>query len=86
MDLKNFREKIDKIDSEIIELFAKRFEIVKQVWECKKQNGIKNPLDEKRWQEVLEKVWKKAEQNWISKDFIKIIWEEIHKEALRLEK
>ena len=37
-NLKNLREKIDKIDIELIKLFAERFEVVKKVGEWKKQN------------------------------------------------
>ncbi len=85
-NLKNLREKIDKIDIELIKLFAERFEVVKKVGEWKKQNWVTNPVDEKRWQEILERNSKKAEELWISKDFIEKIWEEIQKEALKLEK
>lgn len=86
MELAQLRENIDKIDFELIKLFWERFENVKKVWEWKKKNGIKNPLDRKRWEEVLNKnidLWKKF---WVSEGFIKKIWEEIHKEALDLEK
>ena len=85
-NLKNLREKIDKIDIELLRLFAERFEVVKKVGEWKKQNWVTNPLDPKRWKEVLERNAKKAEELWISKDFVEKIWEEIHKEALKLEK
>jgi chorismate mutase type II len=37
-NLKNLREKIDKIDIELLKLFAERFEVVKKVGEWKKQN------------------------------------------------
>lgn len=86
MNLENLREKIDKIDFEIIKLFSERFEIVKQVWDWKKQNWITNPLDSKRWEKVLEKNLENAKKFWVSEDFVKNIWEEIHKEALKIEK
>ena len=86
MELNQLRQKIDKIDIELIKLFAERFEVVKKVGEWKKQNWVENPFDEKRWKEVLERNAKKAEELWISKDFIEKIWEEIHKESLKIEK
>jgi chorismate mutase type II len=38
MELNQLRQQIDKIDIELLKLFAKRFEIVKRVGEWKKQN------------------------------------------------
>ena len=86
MELNQLRQQIDKIDIELLRLFAERFEVVKKVGEWKKQNWVTNPLDPKRWKEVLERNAKKAEEIWISKDFVEKIWEEIHKESLKIEK
>jgi chorismate mutase len=68
-----------------LKLFAKRFEVVAQIWSIKKELWLK-PLDKDRWQEVLEKAileWKKL---WLDKDFTIDIWERIHKESLKIEK
>ena len=86
MELNQLRQQIDKIDIELLKLFAKRFEIVKRVGEWKKQNWVKNPLDPKRWKELLQKNVSEAEELWLSVDFVENVWEEIHKEALKIEK
>ena len=85
-NLKNLREKIDKIDIELLKLFAERFEVVKKVGEWKKQNWVTNLLDPKRWKELLEKNILEAEKLWLSSNFVENVWEEIHKEALKIEK
>lgn len=86
MELNQLRQQIDKIDIELLKLFAKRFEIVKRVWEWKKQNWVKNPLDPKRWKELLQKNVSEAEELWLSSNFVENVWEEIHKESLKIEK
>lgn len=82
--LQKYREEIDKIDSELIKLFASRFEVVKQIWEYKKLNNIQ-PLDESRWQQVLESKKKLAKEFWLDEEFIVDIWNRIHTEALKIE-
>ena len=39
-ELEKMRLEIDKIDSEIVQLFAKRFEVVKQIGALKRKNGV----------------------------------------------
>lgn len=83
--LEEYRKQIDEIDKNIVELFAKRFEIVKQIGKCKKENNIL-VVDNNRFQKVLEKVENMAMKQGISKDFIDEIYYTIHKYACELEK
>ena len=83
-DLEKMRLEIDKIDSEIVQLFAKRFAVVKQIGEFKKQNSIA-VVDKNRWEKVLKKVENLAEKNGISTKFIHEIYEKIHDYACELE-
>ena len=83
--LENYRDQIDTLDKELLYLFHRRFEIVKQIWNIKKENGIAS-LQNGRWKQLLEdniEVW---EDLWLKKDFIVDIWERIHEESLKLEK
>lgn len=52
--LEESRLKIDQIDSEIISLFIKRMEVVKEVTAYKKENNLP-VLDSSREQAMLEK-------------------------------
>ena len=76
--LEQLRNQIDEVDQQIIDLLALRFELVKKVWERKKQNNIA-PLQPKRW----EKAW--AKQKGVNPNLVEKIWNLIHKEALNLE-
>ena len=82
--LENLRKQIDIIDTKIVELFSKRFELVKQIGKIKQKNKIP-VVDGNRFQQVLEKVKKIAEKQGISKDFIEEIYNIIHKYACELE-
>ena len=84
-ELEKMRLEIDKIDSEIVQLFAKRFEIVRKIGTLKKANGVEI-VDKNRWKKVLEKVENLAEKNGISTEFIHEIYEKIHDYACELEK
>jgi chorismate mutase-like protein len=82
--LTNFRNHIDQIDDQLIELLAKRFEIVKQVGAYKKECDLA-PLQPGRWQEVLAKRLQKAEEFGLDSEFVVDVWNRIHEYALRLE-
>jgi chorismate mutase len=73
--LDDFRKQIDEIDEQIVNLLAKRMQVVEKVGKYKKENNLP-PLDKKRWQEVIK----------TKKGFVKKIWEIIHEEALKIEK
>jgi len=81
----NYRDQIDTIDHEMIYLLSRRFELVRQIWNIKKELW-ENPLQPKRWQEVLDKLFLEADDRWIDRDFIEKIWNTIHEEALKIEK
>ena len=52
-DLKFYRDKIDEIDSQLVDLFEERMEIVLTIADYKKENNI--PIfNESREQEVIE--------------------------------
>jgi chorismate mutase len=83
--LKNYREQINTLDKELLYLFHRRFEIVKQIWILKKENSIET-LQPDRWKKLLTEnilVW---EELWLNKEFVEDIWLRIHKESLDIEK
>lgn len=82
--LQNYREKIDEIDAQIIDLLSQRFEVVKKVWEYKKLHNLP-PLQPERWEQVLSSKKQLAKQYGINPDLVENIWNEIHAEALKIE-
>lgn len=80
-----FRNQIDTIDEEIIYLLSRRFELVKQIWLIKKQEGI-SILQEERWEELLSNLLLEANDKWVNQNVVKDIWNRIHQESLEIEK
>lgn len=62
MRLDDYREEIDRIDEQIIELFGRRMEVARRIGEYKKENGL-NILDSAREEEKLKKVSQLAEED-----------------------
>ena len=53
-DLKKYRDEIDKIDKEIVTLFEKRMDVIKDITSFKKENGL--PIEDKdRENKMIEK-------------------------------
>ena len=40
MDLKDYRQQIDKIDDELVKLFCARMDVAAQIADYKKENGL----------------------------------------------
>ena len=55
MNLEEIREQIDEIDAQILELFCRRMDLVKQVAEYKIENGLP-VLHPGREQKILDRV------------------------------
>ena len=83
--LENYREQIDSLDKELLYLFKRRFEIVLQVWQLKKNNWI-IPLQPERWEKLLAENIEFSKQLWLNGQFVIDIWNRIHDEALEIEK
>ena len=83
--LEDLRQNIDDIDEKLVDLLARRIEIVKKIGEFKKQNNLP-VLDKNRFDKVLEKVENKAIQQGLSPDFLKEIYKIIHRYSCEVEK
>lgn len=84
-NLDEIRTEITKIDGELLELFSKRFQLVREVGEYKKANDL--PIrDEKREQDLLSHLRMKAKSLLLSDSFISSTWQNIFNESYKLEK
>ena len=83
--LNNHRKQIDKIDTSLINLLAKRMKVVQKIGQYKKTKNLPS-LDAVRWQQVLNSRTKKAKLLGLNSEFIKKIYELIHNYALKVEK
>ncbi|MCX6695362.1 MAG: chorismate mutase [Candidatus Altiarchaeota archaeon] len=73
MPFEQLREKIDRVDSRILELIEERVEIAKKIGVVKRKKGL--PIvDQEREQKILSDVTGKTK---LDKQFIKKIFREI---------
>lgn len=79
--LKIFRDQIEEIDIEILNLFAKRFEISLSIGNLKKENNLPI-LDIDRFNTLLENLKQEGKRNNLDEDFVEDIWNRIHRESL----
>ncbi len=83
--LAGWRKQIDIQDEKMLEILAKRFEIIKKIGKLKKENNLP-VLDKKRWQKVLMSNLDKAKKLDLPEDFVKKLLSLIHQYSLRSEK
>lgn len=76
------REQIDRIDEELIELLATRFEVTAKVGELKARNGLES-VDPVREQEKLERLRSLAEQKGLNTEFTLDLFQMIFDEVVK---
>ncbi len=84
-ELSQYRQEIDNIDKQIINLLAQRYELTKKVADYKNKNNLPS-LQPERWQEVLNEkkaIWKKL---WLPEDYIQELWDIMHKYSLKYQR
>lgn len=81
--LEELRERLDKIDNQIVNLYEQRMEVCADVGEYKIQNG-KKVLDRQREREKLESVVQKA-SNSFNKKGIKELYEQLMSMSRKLQ-
>lgn len=80
--LEKFRQQINQLDDEVLQLLSNRMKIAEQIGQYKKEHSI-TILQTGRWNEVLERVCRKGERLGLSKEFITQYFDAIHMESIK---
>jgi chorismate mutase len=80
--LNECRQQIDEIDTQLIQMIAKRMEVVQKIGQHKRQNKIET-LQPNRWQTILDSRQKIAEELDLPSDLVLDIFEVIHQMAIQ---
>ena len=80
--LEFLREKIDRIDDEIIELMATRMGLSEEIGKYKKENNV-TVLQIQRWQEILKRSIKSGKAHKLSESFVSGLYHAIHDESIK---
>jgi len=80
--LEEHRSEIDKLDAELIEILARRFEIIDEIGKYKLHNNI-TIYQAKRWTNILQDRLENGAEQGISKAFLKKVLQLVHKESIQ---
>ncbi|MCU0337401.1 MAG: chorismate mutase [Sediminibacterium sp.] len=82
--LEKFRQQINHIDDELMQLIGQRMKIAKQIGQYKKDNNI-TILQTNRWNEILERAYQRGEVLGLSQEFVSRYMDAIHLESINLQ-
>lgn len=78
------RNRIDAIDSEMLELLASRVEIVKQIGQYKRDHNV-TALQINRWTQLMEHRVGLGKKMDLNETFVKILYQLIHEDSVRMQ-
>lgn len=78
------RNRIDAIDSELLETLSSRVEIVKQIGKYKKDNNV-TALQINRWTQLMENRVNLGKKLELNETFVKILFQLIHEDSVRMQ-
>jgi chorismate mutase len=79
--LVELREKIDKIDRDILEIMADRMSVAEEIGRYKKDNNV-TILQSARWDEIVRNRMKVGLEKNLTAEFVHRLFEIIHKESI----
>jgi chorismate mutase len=79
--LVELREKIDKIDRDILEIMADRMSVAEEIGRYKKDNNV-TILQSSRWDEIVRNRMKVGLEKNLTAEFVHRLFEIIHKESI----
>ncbi len=80
-EIELLREQIDSVDNQMLELLAKRMDIIEKIGNYKKKNDIA-VFQLRRWEKIISSRKKFGKDLGLDKEFIKKILQLIHKESI----
>lgn len=80
--LEALRERIDRIDHDLLDALAARMRVVEEIADCKRENNVAT-LQVSRWAALLEDRVARAEALGLSPEYARALYEVIHRESVR---
>lgn len=81
-DLASLRSEIDDIDSELLQLLARRMEVSAQIGEYKKHNNV-TVVQMDRWKRILADHIATGEELGLDQEVVRAVFEAIHQASIR---
>lgn len=80
--LQNLREQIDRVDTELVEMYKRRMDIAREIGRYKKEHSMP-VVQESRYDDLIKSRVAAAVQMGMSADFMKTVLQAIHEESVR---
>lgn len=80
--MKELRESVDGLDSQLLEVLSQRMEFVRKMGALKMEQNV-STFQPNRWQEIIDDRVQKGSGLDLSEDFVLEIMQSIHEEAIR---
>jgi len=82
--LEMLRNRIDELDSELLEILASRVEIVKQIGKYKKEHNV-TALQINRWSQLMDSRIKLGQKLDLNETLVKTFFQMIHEDSVRMQ-
>jgi chorismate mutase len=82
--MQKLRHTVDEIDDDLVELLARRMEIVRAMGDLKRLHQV-STLQPTRWKEILATRLAAARKLGLSEDFVSQVYQIIHEEAIQVQ-
>jgi len=82
--LEVLRNRIDSLDTELLEILSSRMNIVREIGQYKKENNV-TALQISRWTELMNKRVATGEKLSLDPIFVKILFQLIHEDSVRMQ-
>lgn len=79
--IENCRTEIDEIDEDLIQLIARRMQLVREIGAVKKDRNVAL-LQPERFRALREALCRRAEKNELSEEFVALFLEAVHQESI----
>ena len=83
-EIRELRANISILDNQVVEIFAKRMELVEHIGQYKKRNNIAI-FQPNQWEEALAKFLRLSEDAELSKEFAAEVFKLIHQESIDIQ-
>lgn len=81
MNLNELRAEIDVVDGQLLELLARRWQLIEQVADYKRQHDLP-ALQPERFQSMLEARRATAQELGLPEELVTKVWEAIHEASV----
>lgn len=80
--LQNLREQIDRIDTELVEMYKRRMDVAREIGKYKKEHSMP-VVQEARYDDLIKSRVAAAVEMGMSADFMRTVLQAIHEESVR---